>query len=266
MRKLFIQKAQKVVIKIGTRVLTQASGKLDEEKISSLVRQMAILKQKGLAVTVVTSGAIGAGMGELKYKSRPTDISQLQAVAAVGQIRLMHLYHELFYEKGFQTAQILLSASDFKDETRHKNARNTFKQLLGHGVIPLVNENDTVAVEEIKFGDNDHLSVFVAELVDADLLVLLSVTDGLLTADPSKGEQGERISEVAQIGPEIEELAGEGKSNLGSGGMKTKLRAAKMVTDLNKGVVIADGCRPNVLIDLFEGKDIGTFFVPNKKK
>ncbi len=262
MRKKCIEKAKRVVIKIGTRVLTQASGKLDEQKVSMLVSQIAQLKKKGLQIVVVTSGAIGAGMGELGFKARPQLISELQAVAAVGQVRLMHLYHELFHAKGFHIAQILMSATDFKDDQRQHNAQNTFETLLDHGVIPVVNENDSVAVEEIRFSDNDHLSVFVTELVAADLLVILTITDGLLTLDPAAGGEGKRISEVADFSSEIEAAAGEGKSELGTGGMKTKLKAAKIVTESGKGVLFANGCQPNVLIDLFDGKDVGTFFVP----
>lgn len=262
MRESYIKKSKRIVIKIGTGVLTQVSGKLDENRVSKLVDQIAALREKGITACVVTSGAIGAGMGELRLKTRPEELAELQAVAAVGQIRLMHIYHDLFYEKGYKTAQILMASSDFKDENRHRHVQNTFTRLLEHNVIPLVNENDSVAVEEIRFGDNDHLSVFVTDLVQADLLVILSVTDGLLSEDPSKGNGGKRIAEVNEWSPEIEALAGEGVSELGSGGMKTKLKAAKIVTESGKGVVFADGTRENVLIDLFEGKDIGTFFVP----
>jgi len=265
MRKEYIQNSKRVVIKIGTRVLTQESGKLDERKVAMLVSQIALLKKKGLDVVVVTSGAVGAGMAELQFKERPKVTSELQAVAAVGQIQLMHLYHNLFNEKGFKTAQILISSSDFKDEGHHNNAKNTFETLLDHSVIPLVNENDSVAIEEIRFGDNDHLSVFVMELIQADLLVILTVTNGLLTLDPAQGSEGKRISEVAEFTPEIEAAAGEGKSELGTGGMKTKLKAAKIVAAAGKGTVFADGCQENVLVDLFEGKDVGTFFVPKKK-
>lgn len=264
MRIEYIQKSKRVVIKIGTRVLTQDSGKLDEKKVSNLVDQISELKNQGMDVVVVTSGAIGAGIGELELGKRPANVPELQAVAAVGQIRLMHLYHDLFYAKGFKTAQVLLTSSDFKDPVRQENAKNTFNCLLNYGAIPLVNENDTVAVEEIRFGDNDHLSVFVTELINADLLVILSITDGLLTCDPSKGGEGERISEVAELTEEIESLAGEGKSELGTGGMKTKLKAAKIVIESGKGVVFADGGQDKVLTELFKGKDIGTFFVPKK--
>lgn len=264
MRKTYIEKSKRIVVKIGTAVLTQPSGKLDEEKVALLVDQLALLKEKGLEVVVVTSGSIGAGMGELQITERPQTVSELQAVAAVGQIRLMHLYHELFSAKGCQTAQILMTSADFKDEVRHQNAQNTFKTLLSYGAIPLVNENDSVAVEEIRFSDNDHLSVFVTELVQADLLVILTVTDGLLTLDPAKGSEGERISEVQKFTTEIEALAGDGKSDLGTGGMKTKLKAAKIVCASGKGAVVANGCQKNVLVDLFDGKDVGTFFVPGK--
>ncbi len=262
MRNKSIQNSKRVVIKVGTRVLTQSSGKLDEKRVAQLVEQIALLKKKGLEVIVVTSGAVGAGMGELSLSDRPHEVSELQAVAAVGQIRLMHLYHDLFNEQGCQTAQILMTSADFKDQTRHQNAKNTFSKLMDYNVVPLVNENDSVAVEEIRFGDNDHLSVFVTELVEADLLILLTVTDGLLNVDPAKEENATRISEVKEWDSKIEAMAGDGKSELGTGGMKTKLKAAKIVTETGRGVVIADGAQPNVLVDLFEGKDIGTFFVP----
>lgn len=245
--------------------MTNDSGKLDERQVERLVEQMAQLKRRGLEIVVVTSGAIGGGVGEMGLKKRPTALPELQALAAIGQNRLMHIYHDRFRSRGFGTAQILVTADDFKDRRRHSNMRHTFSTLVSYGVIPIVNENDTVAVEEIKFGDNDHLSALVTEMVHADLLVILSTTDGLLSMDPALGRGGVRIPEVSKITHEIERMAGESKTELGMGGMKSKLEAAKLVTRGGKAVVFADGWRHHVLIDLFDGKDIGTFFSPSKE-
>lgn len=264
MRVAYLKKCKRVVVKIGTGVLTTSAGKLDERQVEQLVGQMAALCKKGMELVVVTSGAIGAGVGELGLPRRPASLDELQACAAIGQNRLMHVYHDRFRERGYGTAQILVTADDFKEKRRHENMRHTFLRLLSYGVIPIVNENDTVAVEEIKFGDNDHLSALVTELVHADLLVILSVTDGLLTVDPAQKRGGRRIAEVARVTHEVERLAGEGKSELGSGGMKSKLEAAKLVTGNGKAAVFADGWQQKVLIELFKGKDVGTFFAPGK--
>lgn len=242
-----------IVIKIGTRVITDTDGRLDLSQIENLVTQISALKVKG--IVVVTSGAIGAGMAELGLKKRPKAIAELQACAAIGQGRLIEAYAQAFKKKGRIAAQILLTADDLRSRIRFLNARNTMLKLLEEGVIPIVNENDTVAVEEIKFGDNDKLSALVTNLVQADLLVVLSDVDGLYN------KYGKVVERVTHITKEIEDLCGKA-STMGTGGMRSKLDAAKIVTRAGIGMIIANGRRPGVLTDIGSA---GTYFEPHSE-
>lgn len=248
-----------VVIKIGTSVITHHDGCLDLEQIENLTSQISILKSHGTDVIIVTSGAIGAGLAELGLKRRPKEVSFLQACAAVGQGKLIEAYAQVFKKKGHITAQILLTADDLRSRTRFLNAKNTLIKLLEKEIIPIVNENDTVAVEEIKFGDNDKLSALVTNLVHADLLVILSDIDGLYD------REGKVMSRISHITKEIEDLCGKSGSALGTGGMKTKLEAAKIVTRAGEGMIIANGRKQDVLAKIFKGESIGTFFEPHLK-
>lgn len=248
-----------LVIKIGTSIITHPDGKLDLDQIENLVSQVSGLKEKGVDVVIVTSGAIGAGMAELRLKRRPQDISELQACAAIGQGKLIETYSQAFKKKGYIAAQILLTADDLRSRARFLNARNTMLRLLEEGVIPIVNENDTVAVEEIKFGDNDRLSALVTNLIQADLLIILSDVDGLYD------NKGRLTQKIVRITKEIEELCGKKGSILATGGMQTKLEAARMVTRAGEGMIIANGRRQNILMDIFKGEYIGTYFEPHIK-
>lgn len=254
-----IKKAKRIVIKVGTRVITHSDGRLDTVQIEKLVNQISGLKQKGLQVIIVTSGAIGAGVARLGLKHRPQDISQLQACAAVGQSQLMQRYSEAFKKANYVVAQILLTAEDLRSRIRYLNARNTVFSLFDEGVIPIVNENDTVVIDEIKFGDNDRLSALVTNLVQADLLIALSDVDGLYN------NNGDLIDEVTKITKEVQNWCKGKGTMLSTGGMFTKIEAAKIVTRTGEGMLIANGRNENVIADIFNGKAIGTFFKPQGK-
>lgn len=262
---------KRIVIKIGSSSLVHEGGKLNLARIDHYLRQMVDLKNQGREVLFVTSGAIGAGMAELGVKERPKLIPEQQAMAAVGQARLMAIYNRFLREYGEIGAQILLTASDLEDRKRYLNAYNTMSSLLRRGVIPIINENDTVATQEIKFGDNDTLSALVASLVDADLLIILSDVDGLYNGNPRVEKNVEKIDRVEKITPEIEALAGGSGSKLGTGGMQTKLAAAKIASNSGIVMVLGPAYRDYVLLEIVEmlekGNDysIGTTFLPGEK-
>ena len=265
MRTQLISKARRIVVKIGSNVLSDERGHLSEKFIADLARQVAFLFREGRETVLVTSGAISAGIARMELGSRPKLLPQLQAAAAVGQSHLMHLYAVAFRKEGMEVGQILLTSEDLKSRSRHLNARNTIIALLEKGVVPIINENDTVSTDEIKFGDNDCLSALVSNLVTADLLVILTDTQGLMTEDPKKG-RGELIREVARITPDIEALAKGAGSARGTGGMASKLSAVKMVVSSGEAAVIADGRERDIIVRLLRGEDIGTFFHPAKEK
>jgi glutamate 5-kinase len=254
-RKEILAGVKRVVVKIGTNLLTGDKSPLAPDVIKRLVAEIARLKRRGVEVVLVTSGAIGAGVLELGMKRRPRDLPGLQAAAAVGQAILMNIYHECFRKAGFTSGQILLTRDDLDRRDRHLNARHTLLTLLEKGIIPIINENDSVAVDEIKFGDNDFLAALVANLIRADLLIILTDVEGLL------GRSGELISRVERITPQVKSLAGGGGKEFSRGGMKSKVEAAGIVTRAGGLAVIADGRRPGVLPDVVEGKEIGTLFV-----
>lgn len=254
----------RVVIKIGTSTLTHKSGRENIRRIEALCKAVSDIKNAGEEIILVSSGAIGMGVGKLNLKERPKDIAGKQACAAVGQCELMYIYDKEFSSYNHTVAQILLTAPDLKNEDRHEKFKDTMSKLLELGALPVINENDTVATEEIVFGDNDTLAALVAESVSADLLVLLSDIDGLYTADPNKNPDAKLLSEVHELTDEIMSLGGGSASALGTGGMETKLRAAKIVTDAGCDMIIANGSRPELLYDIMDGKSVGTRFYAKK--
>lgn len=254
----------KIVIKIGTSTLTHKSGRENIRRIEDLCKTVSDIKNAGDEVILVSSGAIGMGVGKLNLKERPKDIAGKQACAAVGQCELMYIYDKQFSAYNHTVAQILLTAPDMKNEDRHEKFKNTMSKLLELGALPIINENDTVATEEIVFGDNDTLAALVAESVSADLLILLSDIDGLYTADPHSDKNAKLIPEVHELTDEIMALGGGAGSSLGTGGMETKLRAARISTDAGCDMIIANGKDPAILYDIVEGRSIGTRFYAKK--
>ena len=260
-----LRDAKRIVVKLGTSTIAHPNGELDMDRLGELVDQMAEAVKSGREVIVVTSGAIGVGMSRLGLTERPKTIPEKQAVAAVGQGLLMESYERLFRKHSQIVAQVLLTREDVTERVRHLNARHTLTQLLNYGVIPIVNENDTVAVDEIKFGENDTLSSLVSALVGADLLILLSDVDGLHTADPHRIPEAERIPIIAEITPEVQELGGGPGSKLGSGGMATKIQAARIATLSGVAIVVAHGAHENIINRVLNGEDVGTLFLPSRR-
>ena len=254
-------KNMRIVVKVGTSTLAHATGRLNIRRVEQLCKVLSDLKNAGHEVVLVSSGAIGMGVGKLSLKGRPQDMPTKQAAAAVGQCELMYVYDKLFSEYNHTVAQILLTGSDLDHDDRRRNFHNTIMRLLELDTLPIVNENDTVATEEIAVGDNDTLAAVVAVEVGAQLLVLLSDIDGLYTADPHKHPDAVLISRVAALTPEIIALAGGKGSELGSGGMQTKLRAAQLATASGADMIIANGQRPELLYDIVDGKPAGTRFL-----
>lgn len=266
-----IARAHTVVIKVGTNVLADSSGTLDRHRIRSLADQLSRVRRaalgapepKGRKVVLVTSGAIGAGVGKLGLGKRPSDLPHLQACAAVGQSALMQLYQESLAPHGVHTAQILLTAGDFDSRARYLNVRNTIRTLFEYGALPIINENDTVSVAEIKFGDNDHLAAMVTNLLRAPLLVLLTNVDGLYSDDPGTNPDAELLATVPNIDRSVTDLAANTKSALGTGGMKSKLRAARLATAAGESVIMANGSTDGILDRIFAGEPVGTLFLPH---
>ncbi len=254
----------RMVIKVGTSTLTYKTGKLNIRAFERLTTVISGLKNSGMEVILVSSGAIGMGVGKLGLLSRPEDIPTKQAAAAVGQSELMYMYDKYFGEYHHTAAQMLITANDFEDSEKHLNLTNTLARLLELGALPVVNENDTVSTAELSIGDNDTLSALVAIDAKADILVLVSDIGGLYTADPHKDKNAELISVVDNVDDVLS--LGEGTvSVLGTGGMATKLQAAKLVTEKGIDMIIVNGAKPEVLYDIAEGKNVGTKFVGKKK-
>ncbi len=253
----------RIVVKIGTSTLTRRGGPPDAAFIADLAAQVARRLALGDSVVLVSSGAIRAGMARLNLAGRPRTIPQKQAAAAVGQGRLMHTYAEAFDAQGVVVAQILLTRDDLRDRTRYLNARNTFAALLRARAVPIVNENDTVAVDEIKFGDNDTLAALVASLIEADVLLLLSDVDGLYDRDPTQFPDARLIPVVEAIDAAVERQAGGARTGVGTGGMATKIQAAKVCAGSGVRMTIAEGRRPDVLADALAGR-CGTLFLPRE--
>ena len=250
----------RIVIKVGTSTLAHVSGRLNIRRVEALCKVLSDLKNSGHEVILVSSGAIAMGTGKLSLREKPVDIPTKQAAAAVGQCELMYVYDKLFSEYNHVVAQLLMTGADFANDERHANFTNTMARLLELGALPVINENDTVATEEIGVGDNDTLSALVAVSVKADLLVLLSDIDGLYTADPRTDPAAELIAEVRELTPAVMALGGEPGSSLGTGGMRTKLQAAKLCVEAGCDMVIANGENPALLYDVCEGKKVGTRF------
>lgn len=259
-RREVIETAETVVVKVGTNALSRPDDTLDEEVIGNLARQVARIRHSGRQTVLVSSGAIGAGIGILGLKQRPKDLARLQAAAATGQARLIRAYDDALRQHGLAAGQLLLTAEDFKHRRRYLNVRNTLSMLFEYGVVPIVNENDTVSVEEIKFGDNDHLAAMVTSLLPSPLLVILSVVDGLYDGEPSD-PNSKQIPLVTTWDEHILGLAQSTKSSRGTGGMKSKLEAVRSATAVGENVIIADGRRPNVLDLVLDGEEVGTLFL-----
>ena len=255
----------RIVVKIGTSTLTHATGHLNIRRVASLCQVISDIKNAGHEVILVSSGAIGMGVGKLGLRQRPKDIPTKQAAAAVGQCELMYTYDKLFGDYHHTVAQLLITGEDVASEKRHTNFSNTLNRLLELGALPIINENDTVATEEIVIGDNDTLAAIVAKSVGAQLLVLLSDIDGLYTADPRKNPQAKLISQVTVLDDSIKALAGVSGSDQGTGGMITKLQAAQICMDCGCDMVIANGNEPNNLYAILDGSTVGTRFEAQKE-
>ncbi|MBM3215171.1 glutamate 5-kinase [Candidatus Poribacteria bacterium] len=268
-RTTWLRGVKRLVVKVGTTTLTAGTRELSESLIAELARQIVAARQQGLEVILVTSGAIGVGSGRLKLRSRPRDIGSLQAAAAVGQSLLMHTYETAFRALGQPVAQVLITAGDLRDRRRYVNFSNAIAALFRYGVVPIVNENDTISVDEIRVGDNDTLSAHVANASDADLLVLLSDIEGLYTADPNTHPGASLIPEVDRLTPQVHRIADGDRASgagLGTGRLATKLRAAEIVVSSGKPMVLARGGRPNVLTDILDGEEVGTLFCPSSTR
>lgn len=251
----------RIVVKIGTSTLAYATGQLNIRRVEELCKTMSDIRNAGHELILVSSGAIGMGVGKLGLRARPRDIPTKQAAAAVGQCELMYVYDKLFSEYHHTVAQLLITADNLSNETRHANFTNTLNRLLELGAVPVINENDTVATDEIVIGDNDTLAAMVAESVEANLLVLLSDIDGLYTADPHADPTARLFPVVHRVDDGIRALAGVSSTDQGTGGMVTKLRAAEICLNCGCEMVIANGREPRLLYDIVEGKPVGTRFV-----
>ena len=250
----------RVVVKIGTSTLAHSTGHLNIRRVETICKVLSDIKNSGHELILVSSGAIGMGVGKLGLRERPKDIPTKQAAAAVGQCELMYFYDKLFGEYHHTVAQLLITGDDIGCQKRHVNFSNTLNRLLELGALPILNENDTIATDEIVIGDNDTLAAIVAQSVEADLLVLLSDIDGLYTADPHSNPDAKLIHRVYKIDADVMALAGVSSTTLGTGGMVTKLRAAEICLSCGCDMVIANGKSPELLYDILEGREVGTRF------
>ena len=254
------------VIKIGSSVLTDENGILDETIFNSIASQISELNKKGINTVMVSSGAIASGMKKLNITKKPDDIQMKQAISASGQPSLIRYYELSFDEFGFNVAQILLTQDDLSNRKRFLNARKTISQLLDLGIIPIINENDSVSFEEIMFGDNDHLASLVTTLIGADILLLISNVDGFFDKDPAKDENAKLLNIIEEVDSRIESLAGNTSGKTTTGGMRTKIRAAKTAAVAGVPTVIANGKTEDIILDIFEFKNVGTFILPLKTR
>lgn len=257
---------RRIVVKVGTSTLAYDTGLLNLGRIDKLVKQLSDLQNSGHEIVLVSSGAIGAGMGKLRLSKRPRTLPEKQAAAAVGQGVLLHMYQKFFSEFGKIIGQVLLTKDDFSDRRRFIHARDALFQMIRQDVVPIINENDAVVVDEIKVGDNDTLSALVASLIEADLLIILSDVDGLYTDNPSVNPDAERLSVVKEIDQSIHDMSSGSGSELGTGGMATKINAAEIATTAGVNMVIADGSVPDILYQVVSGDDVGTLFLGQKEK
>ena len=261
-----LQAARRIVVKVGTSTLTHPNGKLNFSRIEGLVRELADAVNAGKQILLVSSGAVGAGMDRLGWKEKPKTIPEKQAAAAVGQGILMHTYEKLFAEYGQVVAQVLLTREDSVNRRRYANSRNTLLTLLNIGVIPIINENDAVSIDELKIGDNDTLSANVAAIVDADVLIILSDVEGVYSANPQTDPQARLLPEIADVTPEVEAMCGGAGTMRGTGGMLTKMAAARMAMNSGIVMVIASGGRDGAVQSILAGKPIGTLFPPRQNR
>lgn len=255
-----LKEARRVVVKVGTSTLAHDTGRLNLYRIDHLLRELADLMNEGREIILVSSGAIAAGLGKLGLTKKPDSIPEKQAVAAIGQGVLMHIYEKFFAEYGKTIGQVLLTKENAVRHNQYRHSRDALLALLAMGVVPVINENDAVAVDEIKIGDNDNLSAMVATLVDADALIILSDIDGLYTANPATHPEAKLIHEIPEITPEVIKMAGGPGSSLGTGGMATKLQAAQIAMSAGVNMVIASGSREGLLRRILKGEEIGTVF------
>ena len=262
-----ISEKKRIVIKLGTSTLAHKTGKLNIRRMTNLVRVISDLHNSGREIIMVSSGAVGLGAGKLGLPEKPKDTKMKQAVAAIGQCELMHVYDDMFAKYSVTVGQILLTKTIINNPSHCENFKNTVETLVQMGVIPIVNENDTIAIDELELeiGENDSLSALVAELSGADLLLILSDIDGLYDDDPRNNPEAKPIHVVETVTPEIERAAGGAGSSLGTGGMSTKINAAKIAAEAGIDMVIMNGKDPELLYELFEDKDIGTIFLGKKK-
>jgi glutamate 5-kinase len=257
----YLKDKKKIVVKVGTSLLTYENGKINLQRMEKLVRVLADLSNSGKEVVLVSSGAVGVGLGMIGLENKPENLVMKQALAAIGQVGLIRLYQKFFDEYNKTVAQVLLTRDGIENSLRRKNARNTLNQLIEMGIMPVVNENDTVITDEIEFGDNDTLSAAVATLIQADLLLILTDTDGVFTANPHIHQSARKVPKVMKASDDLKDIDLEGSSKMGSGGMASKIAAAELCREHNVDVVIADGTNPSTIMDVLEGKDLGTFFV-----
>ena len=256
-------KVKRVVVKIGSSLLTKGGLGLDKTAITAWVKQMAELRHQSIDVILVSSGSVAEGMSRLGLKTRPKTLHELQAAAPVGQMGLVRVFDDNFQQHGLHAAQVLLTHDDLSNRQRYLNARSTLLTLLKFGVVPVINENDAVATEEIRFGDNDTLAALVANLVEAELLIILTDQKGLFTGDPSLYPEAQLISEISVNDPRLETMAGDSRSGLGRGGMATKVSAARLASRSGAATVVAAGAVDNVITEVISGKNIGTHFLPD---
>ena len=261
-----LKKAKRIVVKVGTSTITYANGKRNFSQIDRLARELSDLQNQGKEMILVSSGAVAVGVDRLGLPAKPSTIPGKQACAAVGQGVLMHTYEKLFADYGQIVAQVLITRTEAIDRHRYTTCRNTFMTLLQQGVIPIVNENDVVALDELKIGDNDNMSALVAGIVDADLVIILSDIDGLYTANPATHPEATLVHTVQEITPEIEASAGGVGSSRGTGGMATKIQAAKAATNSGIQLVIASGTEKNAIPRILQGEEIGTLFVSRENR
>ena len=261
-----LQAARRIVVKVGTSTLTHPNGKLNFSRIEGLVRELADAVNAGKQILLVSSGAVGAGMDRLGWKEKPKTIPEKQAAAAVGQGILMHTYEKLFAEYGQVVGQVLLTREDSVNRRRYANSRNTLLTLLNIGVIPIINENDAVSIDELKIGDNDTLSANVAAIVDADVLIILSDVEGVYSANPQTDPQARLLPEISEVTPEVEAMCGGAGTMRGTGGMLTKMAAARMAMNSGIVMVIASGGRDGAVQSILAGKPIGTLFPPRQNR
>ncbi|MFI3174814.1 MAG: glutamate 5-kinase [Bacillota bacterium] len=255
-----LKDCQRIIIKVGTSTITYENGQLNLKRLEELACVLSDLRNRGKDVVLVTSGAIGVGSVRMGMETRPTITQEKQAAAAVGQAMLMQIYHNFFGHYNQVIAQILMTKEEIATKERYDNIKNTMETLLGMGIIPIVNANDTISTYEIEISDNDSLSAIVGEVVQGDLLILLTDIDGLYTANPKNDPEAKRISHVEKITEEIEAMAGDNGSTFSVGGMKTKLEAGKFAHNVGMHMVIAQGEDPKIIYDIVDGEDVGTLF------